>query len=223
MALARPLGNIEMRPKKVRGHRRRWRDVQYWLDNGTELDLEHLKEYTYDYVKVRVHPWSSLWRHRTPKGKTKNLILTGLLDTYNKWEKALETLNQPYYLEIWLYDDRFEMSQVVCAIGDRIKFYEKTFHPCNSEKQPKFMDYGGLNNSLAQFDWTPKVHEYQMDLSDVGDPEDYDTIEEYQEELESFKKQIKKADRMEKLNEPRGKVSEVYFFKVSGLWTGGKK
>jgi len=49
-----------MRSKKIRGHKRRWNDIEKWINNYKHLNLDYLKDYKRDHVKIRVHPWSGL-------------------------------------------------------------------------------------------------------------------------------------------------------------------
>ena len=122
-----------MKSKKIRGHKRIWKDIENWrLDN---LDID-LADYLLNcrnrcYSKIRVHPWSGLSLTKSitpqPNRKTKLKMIEGLLDIYENWKEQLDKLGQPYYLKIWFFEPRFSKSQVVCAIGDNIDFYENTF------------------------------------------------------------------------------------------------
>ena len=120
-----------MKTKKVRGHRRRWSDIDRWVETHKNLNLEYLKEYQRDYAKIRVHPWSgiSLTNSQTPEPtrQTKTKILSGLIEIYDSWKNELDKLGENYYLKIWLFEQRFASSQVVCALGDYLEFYENTF------------------------------------------------------------------------------------------------
>jgi hypothetical protein len=216
-----------MRHRKVRGHRRRWKIIHNWLAYSKRLDLDYLDEYACDYVKIRVRPWGNLSLRNSayspPKGKTKQLILSALIDVYEEWEKTLEAIGQPYYLKIWLYDQRFEMSQVVCALGDRLDFYTKTFEAASPHDKQAFPNYGRLNSKLNEFVWKPHLDEDHTDTSDVGDQEDYESAEEYRKALNEFNQQLRKPHRVHKLEKPYDDVSELYFFKRGLVWTGEKE
>jgi hypothetical protein len=120
-----------MKLKKIRGHNRKHRDIERWRITNLELGLDHLKKYNYDYAKILIHPWCDISITKSeipvPKGETKQLILSGLIDIYHSWKSTLDEIGQPYYLKIWLFEPRFSRSQVVCAIGDRIDYYENMF------------------------------------------------------------------------------------------------
>jgi hypothetical protein len=216
-----------MRHRRDRGHRRRWKDVDDWLSHSRHLDKAFLEEYTYEYAKIRVHPWSSLCLRNSaygrPRRKTKQKILSALIEIYEEWEKVLETLGQPYYLKIWLFEPRFEKSQVVCAIGDRIEFYNNSFEPASLEDKKVFPNLGKLNHKVGEFNWKPHLDEDHTDLSDVGIKEDYETAEEYDKEMADFKRLLRKPHKVHKLKEPHGEVNEMYFFKRGLVWTGEKE
>lgn len=216
-----------MRHRKIRGHRRRWKDVDHWLAYSKPLNLDYLEDYGREYVKIQIHPWNGLSlqnsAYRQPKGKTKQLMLSGLLQVYEEWEKVLETLNQPYYLKIWLFEPRFNQSQVVCALGDRMDYYNTLFGDASKNDKQAFLNYGQLNEKLKEFIWKPQLDEDEMDISHVGSQEDYNSIEEFNAELKEFEKRLLKPHRVYKLDMPLEDVTELYFFKRGLVWTGEKK
>ena len=100
-----------MRLRKIRGHKRRWKKIEDWKNYNLNLDMDYLLEYQRDYVKIRIHPWSGLSLinsvYLEPKRLTKQKMLNGLFDIYDQWKKQLDNFGKPYYLKIWLYDNRF--------------------------------------------------------------------------------------------------------------------
>ena len=121
-----------MKYRKIRGHKRRQKHIQKWIDNESVFSLEMLKSRKYWYSKVSVYPWNSLSLIKSqfsePKAETRNQIIRGLEKIYNNWKLELDKLNEPYYLKIWLYEPRVSKSQVVCAVGERILHYENIFN-----------------------------------------------------------------------------------------------
>ena len=127
-----------IRTKKIRGHKRIWKNIEHWKNNAKQLDLEHVKSYQRDYSKIWVRPYSNLCLGNSvtpaPKGKTRQKIIEGLFEIHKNWKLQLAALNKPYYLKIWFYHPDVSRSQVVCAIGDFINFYNITFHNPNENK-----------------------------------------------------------------------------------------
>ena len=118
--------------KKLRGHNRIFKKIEKWKHENLHLDIDALESYQRNYVKIYVSPFSDISiagrEIPSPKGKTKKLILESLFEIHNSWEEQLKNLEQPYYLAIWLYEPNFKNSQVVCAIGDYLDWYNVTFY-----------------------------------------------------------------------------------------------
>jgi len=214
-----------MRTRKVRGHKRRWKQIEEWKNTNLNLDLKYLTEYERDYIKIRVHPWSGLSLRNSsypePKGQSKQKILNGLFDIYEEWKKKLEEFEKPYYLKIWLYDNRFSMSQVVCAVGNYIDFYDNTFNKTENREQIDFGNYGSnIRNRVELFNWESHLDEDHFDNTELGKPDDYETIEVYLESKKWFEKLMKKPHNTVKHKEPIGDTLESYLFEKGKIWIG---
>ena len=218
-----------MRQKKIRGHNRRHKQIDNWRLDNLSLDLTDylLNQRDRYYAKIRVHPWSglSLTNSVTPEptGKTKQKMLNGLLDIYEDWKKQLDKLGQPYYLKVWLFEPRFSQSQVVCAIGNNVDFYENTFYKPDTNKTIQLDNYGSLKTKLSKFNWDYRLDEDHYDNSEVGEPKIYGSRQDYEETKTWFDKLLKKPHRTHKFIEPTGETTESYSFKRGALWLGGQK
>lgn len=211
-----------MKTKKIRGHNRIWKNIEKWKKANLKLDLENLKNYERDYAKIWIHPFSGISltnsRNPEPKGETKERILNGLFDIYENWKNQLDELNEPYYLKIWLFEPRFSKSQVVCAIGNSIDFYNTTFN--NPEKVEEFKtDFVEIKKKrIENFNWEHKLDEDFMFSTDIGNPEDYETEKEYLEDKKWFNDRLKKKHTKKTLNDG----TESYAFELGKVWIGEK-
>lgn len=218
-----------MRKKKIRGHRRRWKDIENWRLDNLDLNLTDylLKDSDRYYAKISVDPWSGLSLTNCeipqPTGKTRQKILEGLLDIYENWKGQLDKLRQPYYLKIWLFEPRFSQSQVVCAIGDSIDFYENTFLKPEETKNLNLDHYGQLKNRLENFAWDYRLDEDHYDNLEVGEPENYISRQDYEDKIKWFERLLRKPHRTNKFSEPIGEATESYSFQRGEIWLGGKK
>ncbi len=218
-----------MKQRKIRGHRRRWKNIENWRLDNLDLSLNDylLNERDRYYAKIRVHPWSGLSLTNSeipqPTGKTKQKILNGLLDIYEDWKKQLDKLGQPYYLKIWLFEPRFSQSQVVCAIGEDVEFYENTFSKPEIDKKINLSIYRQLKERLQNFSWEHRLDEDHYDNSEVGNPELYATRQDYEETKIWFSKLLKKPHQTYKFKEPIGNATESYSFRRGDIWLGGQK
>lgn len=215
-----------VREKKIRGHKRRWKEIEYWRLDNLDLNLTDylLNERDRYYAKIRVHPWSGLSLTNSitpdPTRKTKQKILNGLLDIYEDWKSQLDKLGQPYYLKVWLFEPRFSHSQVVCAFGDNVHFYENTFFKPEVSKVLNSDNYGRLKGRLESFNWDYRLDEDHYDNTEVGEPEIYASIQDYEYTKKWFAKLLKKPHRTNMLKEPIGDAIEFYSFKRGDIWLG---
>ena len=218
-----------MKQKKIRGHNRRQKQIDNWRLDNLSLDLTdyELNQRDRYYAKIRVHPWSGLSLTNSiisePTGKTKQKMLNGLLDIYEEWKKQLNKQGQPYYLKVWLFEPRFSHSQVVCAIGDNVDFYENTFYKPDTIKTIQLDNYGNLKAKLSKLNWDYRLDEDHYDNSEVGEPEIYASRQDYEETKTWFDRLLKKPHRTHKFKEPIGDTTESYAFKRGDVWLGGKK
>ena len=217
-----------MRKKKIRGYKRRWKDIENWRLDNLDLNLTDylLNEQDRYSAKIRVHPWSGISVTNSviiePRGATKCIIINILLDIYDDWKKQLDQLGQPYYLKIWLFEPRFSKSQVVCAIGDNIDYYENTFFEPETNEKSNLVNYGQLKNRLCNYSWDCRLDEDYYFNNEVGSPEDYATQQDYEEYKIWFEKLIKKEHRIYKLQEHDEERTEMYMFKRGYVWLGGQ-
>jgi len=208
-----------VRQKKIRGHNRRYKQIDNWRLDNLSLDLtdyllNHRDRY---YAKIRVHPWSGISLTNSvlpePTGKTKQKMLNGLLDIYEDWKNQLDKLGQPYYLKVWLFEPRFSQSQVVCAIGDNVDFYENTFYKPDTNKTIQLDNYGSLKAKLSKLNWDYRLDEDQYDNTEVDEPGIYASRQDYEDTVKWFNKLLKKPHRTHKFKEPIGEMTESYSFK----------
>lgn len=185
--------------KKIRGHKRHWLAIEDWIARCLPSDdPEDLKER--DYIKIWISPWSNLQlnnrKRPEPQGESKAKILEGLISIYDTWKKALDATNEPYYLKIWLYDQRFSKSQVVYARGAFLDFYENTFYKPDRDKKFYPMSFGRKGHELSEFTADYRWDEEHYYRSDIGEPEDYVTLEDYYGTVQWFEKELMKNPRI---------------------------
>ena len=212
---------------KIRGHKRIWRKIEQWLLNSKNININYLISRERDYVKFSVYPWIGISRLKVrsiipePKAKTKQKILDGLLEIYDSWKNELDKLDEPYYLKIWLYEERFARSQVVCAIRDEIHFYDKTFSKPDSAKEIDKRKFGN-NKKLDNYKWELRLDEDIYDNFFIGEPNDYGSESEYLDSKKWFEKMLLKKHRKYSLENPTEDYYELYAFEKGKVWLGEK-
>jgi hypothetical protein len=210
-----------MKYQKIRGHKRRQKAIERWRTENLDLRLDLIEKYNYDHIDIVVHPWCDISIINSafpePTRKTKQLILNGLIDIYHSWKKQLDKIGQPYYLKIWLFEPRFSKSQVVCAIGDRIDYYENLFFEPENGKQFQSENYGSLKKRLYAFKWEYRLDEDHIENDYVGEPKQYLTDNDFLGTKRWFDKTMKKPHRTTRLDD----AIEYYSFKKGDTWSGG--
>lgn len=213
-----------MRIQKIRGFNRRFRDIDNWRIENLDLPVDLIEKYNGDHIDIYVHPWCDISiidsKIPEPKGKAKKMIINGLIDIYESWKVQLEKSGNPYYLKIWLFEPRFSKSQVVCAVADRIDFYENSFFKPDFKKEFRPNNYGQLSERLQKFHWDYRLDEDQYDTNFVGEPHLYASSQDYEESVIWFNRLLKKPHRMIKFTEPIVEATELYSFKRGELWIG---
>ena len=131
----------------------------------------------------------------------------------------MDKLNKPYYLKIWLYEPRISKSQVVCAIDEKIEYYENIF-----EKADFKPNDSSLTNQLSSdFKWQPKVDEEPYWKSDLLWPIDqYERIEDSYSDRRLLTKLEKGNYKNKEIDSPNGNKDTIYFLPKGKIWVGEK-
>ena len=137
--------------KKVRGWKRRIRQLERLRLRHRELDLEALRQDRVDYVEILLSPWSRLVG-RNPPYWYRRRIMAAFVDIFDAWRDQLERLGEPYYLALWVLDPDFYRTQVVAATGDRIDAYRTRFDPVERGTAGP-VQYRDGSYDLGRFQW----------------------------------------------------------------------
>lgn len=181
--------------KKVRGTNRRLRNIDQWINHNKYLNLQDLVTYQREYVKFWVSPWDRLSLTNSqfpePEGVFKEKFIQGLFEIYDCWKQRLDQLGKPYYLKIWLFEKDLRRSQVVCAIGEKIQFYENTFTKAENSDHQKY-DFENLDNLAKAFHWEKRLDDLLIENDFLESPERYIDLEEYLEAKNYFENYVLK-------------------------------
>ena len=205
--------------KTIRGHKRIWKDIDAWKERYSRISAENLDR---KYVKVWVYPYYDYTFSNSdllePKRETRRRILNGLLDIHDAWQKELDTLKQPYYLKIWLFEPRFSLSQVVCAVGEWTDYYDNTFFRPESPKSFPLQNYGNLQDRLKDFSWEHGLDEAWIDENSIGTPGEFVSEAEFYANRRWVKRKLEGP-----LRKMANEEGETFFFKMGNVWIGERK
>lgn len=185
-----------MRYRKIRGQKRLLADVDDWIERNKTINLDSQR----DYAKIWVHPWSGISVINSeipePRGEIRSRMLQGLFEIYEAWEAQLKETNEPYYLKLWIYHERFSRSQVVCATREFLNFYEKTFPDKMENKSPTDGFFNTVEGKADEFKWdvVPDYESYSESDFDP-DPDRYYSMEDYYSIMRFFRNLKKTAER----------------------------
>lgn len=154
------------------------------------------------------------------KGLIRKRIIQLLFEIHDLWKIELDKLNKPYYLAIWLNEPDIILSEVVCAIEERIEMYsEKWFDDSEKSNIIKKEAYGKSQHHFERFNWQRKKSYITHDNSDYNRPkEGYNKIEDYYKEKRFYRKTLTKCKKVEE-----GLYGKIYYQEVGDLWVGIEK
>ncbi|PCI35958.1 MAG: hypothetical protein COB60_01265 [Flavobacteriaceae bacterium] len=185
-------------------------------DSDSKLDIDFLNQEK--YYNYEIQEWYG--EEFGIKGELRKKIIGTLLETYFEWKNELDKLNKEYYLAIWLYNPRMLKSEIVCAIGEKVAYYEnESFLVSNKNSEFDLNYFGELSTELQKFTWDRKidldsVHEWEINFP----KEQYEFEKEYNKDQKFYKKLIqKKFHVVEKDNE------KIYFHPKGDVWIGKLK
>ena len=162
---------------------------------------EHLNQRETCFAKIAIPPWNALTLTESaipqPSRKIKHALLHALLEIYKQWKIQLDQIGQPYYLSIWLFEPRFAQSQVVCAVGNALLFYDNAFFKPSQDKRIIRSPYGRLIPDLEKLHWEYCFDEDHYDNTDLGDPTDYASPQEYEAAKRGFDRLLKQPHRLQ--------------------------
>jgi len=206
--MANPFSN----KKKIRGWKRRIKQIEQWKQRHIDLDIELLSRNNRDYVKLWINPFYRLTRRNPPMWYSR-LILEAMIKVYQSWSQQMKSLNEPFYLKIWLYNPNFIESQIVVAFRECIDYYDNTFDKSNDIKAFPSHLYG-KKVDLQEFKWELAIDSDNYWLSDLR--EDIPLGFKTDKDIEVIKN---KAYKNETVNFSYGEDT-VYKVKVGDVWLG---
>lgn len=155
--------------KKVRGWKRRVRQLEQFRLAHRELDVEALRRGGRHYVKIWLDPWRRLVP-RNPPYWYRRRIVAAFIDILDAWRERLEAAGEPYYLELWLFHPDFHDTQVVAAVGEQIDYYLMLFNPTVDAPARPPAEYMDAACDLSRFHWrTGRTVEIVLASTYAGD------------------------------------------------------
>jgi hypothetical protein len=185
-------------------------------DSEHKLNIDFLKEEK--YYNYEIEEWYG--EEFGIKGELRKKIIETLLKTYFEWKNELDKLNKEYYLAIWLYNPRMLKSEIVCAIDEKVNYYEnENFLASNKNSEFDLNQFGVLSTELQKFTWDRKIDLDAVEEWEINLPkEQYESEKKYNKDQKFYNKLIReKFHVVEKDNE------KIYFHPKGDVWIGKLK
>jgi hypothetical protein len=209
---------------KIRGIKRRQKDLNSWIDFHQELSIDRLKEYGYVYAKTKFGPWANLFIERPYPSDYRKLLFSNLIDFYFNWKKTLDKEFDNYYLKIWLSYPRFIDSQIVVAIGDKIDYYNDLFEKCDNQREFPLEVFNTEKLRINLFDWvTHYDRDYYLERNYLNlELEDYKDTENYYKEKRFYNRLIKNEFPYKMIDHGNGE-ERLFYIQKGYIWIGELK
>ncbi len=118
-----------------------------------------------------------------------------------------------------MYEPRISKSQVVCAIDEKIEYYENIFEKADFKPN----DSPFTNQLSVEFKWQPNIDEEPYWKSDLLWPIDqYERIEDCYSDRRLLKKLKKGNFKNKEIDSPNGDKDTIYFLPKGKIWVGKK-
>ena len=123
-------------------------------------------------------------------------------------------------MKVWIFEPDIYNSQVVCAINDKIEYYENIFHKPEIEKNIAKSELDKISKRINDFNWSYRVEEYPIFENEYL-RENYTSDKDYLEEQKWLKSELKKPYR--EIKQVREGITEkIFLIKGSEVWLGVK-
>ena len=185
--------------------------IEFWYEIYKIPPVESIKGNRDYYVGLWIKPWYKLNKKNPPLP-----VFQEMLDAFSRmvdeWNIAFKKAENPYDLQLWIYDEHMMDSQLVCAgvdkEGDKRTNY---FHDC--PEQYKFQSKKYKKSAYfdpGDFEWTTyEVRDYLFEKTDDLSPRDI--------------RKLIKADWHEETAFPDTEKEEQSFWRIYDfVWVGRK-
>src|SRR5690606_27155180 len=104
-----------------------------------------------------------------------------------------------------------------CSARNAINFYDNTYFLPENKKEFPFQNYGRLGERLMDLKWEHGHYENVIDSRSIGEPEEFDSLEDYYANRRWVKRKLAGPHR----KEISASGEEYCLFKIGDVWLGG--
>jgi hypothetical protein len=134
------------RQKKIRGWKRRMRELDRWAAEHAQLDLSRLLSVGDTSAEI----WFERWPTPFPL-RVRRRMVQHLAEIHDSWLAQLRAWGEPFYLGLWIFEPDFKRTQVCAAVG-RMAADLRERHLGSAAPPPSL--YHAHPCDLRRFAWT---------------------------------------------------------------------
>ncbi|MEZ4774210.1 MAG: hypothetical protein R3D00_13585 [Bacteroidia bacterium] len=139
---------------KIRGWKRRVRQLDQWLEKYKTPDLPGPENRTDAYVKIWIDPWFRLQKRNPPAWYFK-LILDRFSLMYDQWQIAFSHASYPFDLQLWLFENNTIESELVCTRVDEVGQQRNNyFESCEVKRDFPVKKFDARTFKSTEWNWS---------------------------------------------------------------------
>jgi hypothetical protein len=206
--------------KKIRGLKRRSKNIEFWFKQNKAIDFSILNRYDYYYCKAKINPWANLLDEQPYPTNYRKQIFSKLLTIFFSWKQQLDKSLLEYRLELWLFDPRFIQSQVVVSIGEKMTYYKNLFPIADELKKFPIEKFKDDESRINQLSWA--LHEdndyyLESDLLEVGR---YTDQKQYFINQRFYRKLSERNTKYRIIENENGEKDKLFAMRKGDVWVG---
>jgi hypothetical protein len=192
--------------KKVRGWKRRIRDVDRWAAHQCARDLAaRVEAGGYAYAKLWIDPWYRLTQ-RIPPLWLRQRMVEALVRVHDAWTARLAASGEPVVSRLWIANPAFLESQVLAGVGDGAEWLRRSAPTAPQRPFPSEW-FARVPAAVREFEWTCEA---DVDVIDVA------------EDLTSRAEEDRLVARGARRETQDGR-GDVLVLRVGDLWIGTRR
>jgi len=140
--------------KKIRGWKRRIRQIDRWGERIKEPNLEWFKREgtTHLYQRCYLSPFYMAERRHPPLWFYK-LVIRKFIAAYEVWEQQLKQTGTPSDFMLWLYDPAFIQSEIIAWKVEEPGTLKRFVYESELKKPFPYKKFESKEYNLFDFDW----------------------------------------------------------------------
>jgi len=200
--------NYTPRRKKIRGWKRRIKQIDHWGERIKDANVDWFKLNTtlHHYKRCYLSPFYMAERRHPPLWFYK-LIISKFIKAYEAWEQQLKQHSIPFDLMLWIYDPAFIQSEIIAWKVEEPGTRKRFVYESRLNKPFPYKKFESQLYNLHDFEWVLADDEL------VHFEDDFDDADFTPEDLlaDGYVRKVQRGDQ------------GYYSKRVGDIWIGRRK